>query len=81
MATVSVDIPNAVAARVGDAFVAQYPPPAGVDVSTAAARLAYVKSRLAGHVRDVVRAHEAAVAAAAAGAAAVAKADAEINPT
>ena len=81
MATLSIDIPAAVTARVADAYIGLNPPPPGTDVSTAAAKLAYVKSVLVGQVKDTVRIWESRQAASAASDAASVKAQAEINPT
>ncbi len=77
MATISIDIPNAVATRVADAFIAQRPPAAGVPVGTQAERLAYVKACIINDIKAMVRSHESTVAAQAA----ATKADAEVVPS
>lgn len=69
MATLSIDIPNAVGARVADAF--------GVPAGTAAERSAGVKAALVAIIKDRVRSYEADVAAVAART----KADSEVAPT
>lgn len=66
MAIISIDVPAGAAARVADAFIALYPPPAETAVGTNAEKLAYVKSLLVAHVKNVVKSHEVAVAAEAA---------------
>jgi hypothetical protein len=81
MATLSIDVPAAVTTRVADAYIGTYPPPQGTDVSTAAAKLAYVKSVLIAQVREVVRSWEVRQAAITASDAASAKAQAEVVPT
>ena len=77
MAVLSIDIPNAVAARVADAFIAQRPPADGVPVGTNAEKLAYVKACIVSDIKAMVRGHEATVAAQAA----ATKADTEVAPT
>lgn len=77
MATLTIDIPNPVAARVADAFIAQRPPAQGVPVGTVAEKLAYVKSCIVADIKAVVRSYESTVAAQTA----ATKADAEVVPT
>jgi hypothetical protein len=81
MAVLSINIPDAQVNRVATAFIAAYPPPEGVPVGTAAEKGVYVKSLLVAHIMNVVRSHEAAVAAETARAAAAATADTEVTPT
>lgn len=69
MATISIDVPNPVAARVADAF--------GAPAGTAAERIAFVKAALIADVKDRVRTFEADQAAATART----KADAEVAPS
>ena len=81
MATVNLTIPDPVLARVTNAFLAQYPPPADEDVTTAAKKAAYVKGLILDYIKQVVAAHEASAAADTARDNAATKADTEINLT
>lgn len=66
MPIISFDVPTGIAGRVADAFIASYPPPEGVPVGTAAQKLAYVRTLLMNHIKAIVQAHEANLAAEAA---------------
>lgn len=77
MATLSIDVPAAVAARVADAYIAHRPPSAGTPVGTAAEKLAYVKACIVADIKATVRSYESTVAAQAA----ATKADNEVVPS
>lgn len=69
MAILSIDVPNAQAVRLADAF--------GAPPGTAVERLAFVKRQLIAYAKDRLGTYEANVAADAART----KADVEVNPT
>jgi len=77
MATFTINIPDAVLARVLDAFVAAY----GYDPVSDGNKAAFAKRQIARFVAETVRAHEAAAAANTARDAATIKAAAEVTIT
>ncbi len=79
MPDLTLPIPTTVAPRVLEAFVASYPPPAGTDVSTSAAKMAYVRTLLLAHIKAVVAGYEATQATVVAQKAATEKVDKEID--
>ncbi len=88
MAAITINIPDAVAGRVMDAFASRYgwaatiPDPAnptGPMIANPQAKAQFAKARVAAFVHDIVKAHEAVTAAETARIGAVAKADSEIT--
>lgn len=74
---VTIEIPNAVAARVANAYAAQF----GWDPSTGVTKNAFVKNIIAGWIKEVTKVYEMEIARIAAQDQAATKADAEIAIT
>ncbi len=81
MPDITLTILPTIATRVVDAFIASYPPPPDTDVSTPAAKLAYVRTLLMNHIKAVVAGHEATQAVVIAQKSASDKAEKEIKFT